>query len=67
MKKYIIAILIFFHSAYIVKGQVDFKWGKQIRSDGDEKTRNLIIDSFNGSGQLLYNFFGYLLANKRLL
>jgi hypothetical protein len=47
MKKNLIIILIILHSTCFVRAQVDFIWGKQIGSDGDEKTRNLIIDSFN--------------------
>lgn len=47
MKKYLLFILIPLASIIAYCGQVDFVWGKQFGSDGDERTRNLMIDSFN--------------------
>ncbi len=47
MKKNILLVLLLFHTIYTVSVQVDFIWGKQFGTDGDERTRNLLIDSLN--------------------
>ena len=47
MKKNLLFILILISSIIVYGEQVDFVWGKQFGSEGDERTRNLIIDSLN--------------------
>jgi len=47
MKKKLLVILIFILSNSASNAQVDFFWGKQFGGDGDERARNLIVDSLN--------------------
>jgi len=47
MKKNLLFILILVFSSSTARAQVDFIWGKQFGTDGDERTRNLMIDSLN--------------------
>jgi hypothetical protein len=47
MKKNLLFILTLFLSISTASAQVDFVWGKQFGTDSDERTRNLMVDSFS--------------------
>jgi hypothetical protein len=47
MKKRFLFILMLFFFIRTVSAQVDFVWGKQFGTNSDERTRNLMVDSFN--------------------
>ena len=49
MEKNLLIILILIFSISNANAQVDFVWGKQFGSDRDERTRNLVIDSFDNA------------------
>lgn len=49
MKKNLLFILILIFSISTAGQDVDFVWGKQFGSYGDERTRNLTIDSLNNA------------------